>query len=531
MAHGSGPAFDVAASRLESYQGAYGRLRPKLEGWSPEGVPENELDSYFLEFANRVMIEEPGQLPRALAARDAQQRRKLDSRVPAGYTYFGQFIDHDITYDPASLTLRSDLGGSRNFRTPRLDLDSVYGRGREDQPYLYDQRQEEKGKMLIGEVAGQDFKLRDLPRNAQGRALIGDMRNDENAMVSQLHLAFLLAHNALCTRARAGGNREPFEAARQTLRWLYQYVVWNDFIPRVTSNEVHQRALRRVETGNGRLEWVLGLDHIYSWERQPFMPVEFSAAAYRFGHSMVRNEYETNERIPGDGKPVPLFDGGGADHPRDLHGFRPLIASNVIQWNWFLKMTSSPTERGFPQMARKIDTKLANSLAHLHGQEAPMNVLAFRNLKRGCAYGLPAGTALARELGIEPVRLEGGDLDALWFYILREAESQAGNDQGNRLGLLGSTIVCATFASLLKSDPSSYFNENPSWTPSDDPLLFSGDDNIDGGEQESRPDRPWTLASIIRISGLPISAQDVDDQVRKGQFPDPLRRSPTQEQR
>jgi Animal haem peroxidase len=528
MAHGSGPAFDVAASRLESYQGAYGRLRPKLEGWLPS-VPENELDSFFLEFANRVMIEEPGQLPRALAARDAQQRRKLDSRVPAGYTYFGQFIDHDITYDPASLTLRSDPRGSRNFRTPRLDLDSVYGRGWEDQPYLYDQREEEQGKMLIGEVTGQDFKLRDLPRNAQGRALIGDMRNDENAMVSQLHLAFLLAHNALCTRARARGNREPFAAfaaARQTLRWLYQYVVWNDFIPRVTSKEVHQRALRRVERGNGRLEWVLGLDHVYNWERQPFMPVEFSVAAYRFGHSMVRNEYETNRRIRGEGEPAPLFDGSGAEHSDDLRGFRPLIPNNVIQWDWFLKMTSSSP--GFPQMARKIDTKLANSLAYLHAQESPMNVLAFRNLKRGCAYGLPAGSVLAGALDIEPIhREDDDDLDALWFYILREAESQT----DNKLGPLGSTIVCATFASLLKSDPSSYFWAKPSWTPNDDLLLFRGVDNIDGGEQESRLDRPWTLASIIRIAGLPISAQDVDDQVRGGKLPDPLYGMPPQDRR
>jgi hypothetical protein len=178
-------------------------------------------------------------------------------------------------------------------------------------------------------------------------------------------------------------------------------------------------------------------------------------------------------------------------------------------------------------MARKIDTKLANSLAHLHDQESPMNVLAFRNLKRGCAYGLPAGSVLAGALDIEPIRLQRDDLDALWFYILREAESQT----DNRLGPLGSTIVCATFASLLKSDPSSYFSAKPDWTPNDDLLLFQGVDNIDGGEQESRLDRPWTLASIIRIAGLPISAQDVDDQVRTGKLPDPLYGMPPQDRR
>ena len=56
--------------------------------------------------------------------------------IPAGYTYFGQFVDHDITFDPASsLERENDPDALTNFRSPRFDLDSVYGSGPEDEPF------------------------------------------------------------------------------------------------------------------------------------------------------------------------------------------------------------------------------------------------------------------------------------------------------------------------------------------------------------------------------------------------------------
>ena len=62
-----------------------------------------------------------------------------DSSVAAVYTYFGQFVDHDITFDPvSSLERLNDPDALVNFRTPRFDLDSVYGRGPLDEPFLYD---------------------------------------------------------------------------------------------------------------------------------------------------------------------------------------------------------------------------------------------------------------------------------------------------------------------------------------------------------------------------------------------------------
>jgi hypothetical protein len=126
----------------------------------------------------------------------------------------------------------------------------------------------------------------------------------------------------LVDRARSKKMSDPFEAARRTLRWLYQFVVWNDFIKRVTIEKVRSAALKLEDTADGRKKWELVLKDVYSWKNQPFMPVEFSVAAYRFGHSMVRNEYQTNQSFRGVGNFAPLFDDAGT--PDDLRGFRPI---------------------------------------------------------------------------------------------------------------------------------------------------------------------------------------------------------------
>lgn len=519
MSHHHIAKFDVLAPRSKLYQGPFGRLCPDLPAWSPPGFKPDEIckiDEYFLEIAQTLMVELPGKTPSDIAGNNAtidQLENEFGSKTPAGYTYFGQFVDHDVTFDTASsLQRRNDPNGLLNFRTPRLDLDNVYGRGPDDQPYLYDP--EDKAKMLIGKIGGSKFP--DLPRNApanpaKARALIGDMRNDENAMVSQLQLAFLLAHNTLVDRARKKGMADPFEAARKTLRWLYQWVVWNDFLPRVTLKDIHKCALQREKACGGRIVWKCGLDDIYKWKNQPFMPVEFSVAAYRFGHSMVRNSYQTNQPHRGFGNFAPIFDNckppppGGPD---DLRGFRPMKLDNVIQWDWFLKMTTSKPP--FPQLARKIDTKLSNALACLH--EGPpgdiLNILAYRNLKRGWTFGLPAGTDVARKFCVKPAKLDKGEPDSLWYYILKEAE-QLGSPKAQTLGPVGSIILCATFAGLLKGDPCSHLNMDPCWEPGDDPLLSDGQDNKDSPGK-------WELASIIRLSGLPVDAGDVNQVTNNG---------------
>src|SRR4051812_17523325 len=204
-----------------------------------------------------------------------------ESGIPALYTYFGQFIDHDITFDPiSSLAKQQDPDGLVDFRTPALDLDNLYGRGPSDQPYMYDGIKFRLGETLTG--AGVP-DANDLPR-FKGRALIGDPRNDENSIVSQLQGLMLRFHNRMVD----DNPGLPFEAVQQRVRFHYQYVVLNDFLPRI----VHDSVLSQLKTA-GRYD--RGKLAYYHWHNYPFMPVEFSVAAYRLGYSMIRPGYRLND--------------------------------------------------------------------------------------------------------------------------------------------------------------------------------------------------------------------------------------------
>ena len=228
----------------------------------------------------------------------------------------------------------------------------------------------------------------------------------------------------------------------------------------------------------------MGFEEIFPQWNQEAIPEEFTAAAYRFGHSMVRNGYQTNIVVGVDNF-IPLFIGQGDNEGDTNHlgGGRKLTKERVLQWDWFLPMTSSRGQ--FPQKARKIDTKLANSLALLPpdgGDEKSINaVLAARNLVRGVRLGLPSGPDVARSLGIQPIELdgEGTDTDALWYYILKEA-GDGRTHRGERLGEVGSFIVCSVFAGILKRDSASWIIGEPNWTPSADRLLEGKQLNVDG---------------------------------------------------
>src|SRR6266446_4987245 len=214
-----------------------------------------------------------------------------ESGIPALYTYFGQFIDHDITFDPASsLQKQNDPDALIDFRTPAFDLDNVYGRGPDDQPYMYGSPK----TFLLGTALQNGAP--DLLRNGAtpSRALIGDPRNDENSIVSQLHGLFLRFHN----RTVADYPNLEFAELQKQVRFHYQYVVLNDFLPRI----VHSSVLAALRNSNGKYE----RDKLkfFHWKHDPFLPVEFSAAAYRLGHSMIRPAYRLNDN---DATLLPIF--------------------------------------------------------------------------------------------------------------------------------------------------------------------------------------------------------------------------------
>lgn len=384
----------------------------------------------------------------------ASSHPKGDSkRIAAGFIFFGQFVDHDVTLDvTSSLERQNDPNAIENFRTPFLELDNVYGQGPEAQPYLYDQ--DDFPKLLV--FPGDGDRPRDLPRNSQGRALIGDPRNDENVIVAQLQLAYLLFHNAVVDslRGKGVGGDDLFREAQRLVRWHHQYIVVHEFLPLICGDKVVDDVLQ-----HGRKIY-LPEEH-YHYGGSPFMPVEFSVAAYRYGHSQVRQEFRLNKATTST-----LFGLLG-------DAFRPLKSGEEIEWSRFFKVDKTD-----PQPARKIDARLPEVLFDLPfvGSPDPADrSLAARNLRRGRAFCLPSGQSVARflcgrcpkaprvysndELGLGGFKLPEAPL---WYYVLKEAEIET---DGESLGTLGGRLVAETILGLLELDSMSYLHLDPCWEP------------------------------------------------------------------
>jgi hypothetical protein len=466
-------------------------------------------------------------------------------RLPAGYTYFGQFVDHDITFDPASsLTRQNDPNALTDFRTPRFDLDSLYGAGPANQPYLY--KAESDGSRLRL-LLGPDET--DLQRNvAESRALIGDPRNDENVIVSQLQVAFIKFHNAVVDRWEAFGftGDDLFKQAQQTVRWHYQWVVIHDFLPRLVGDAVRDAegrpvanrvvdSILRGETyqsatlGDGRATHTLVRPqlHFFEWHVQPFMPVEFSVAAYRFGHSMARPSYLINDTVDGPGRVVvrdrgqsreirvnriPLFPltrrtprtrVGGPVY--GLSGFGAPRSDMRVQWKYLLDdIEGEPdgdNDELLPQPSYKIDTALGHPLGALPDNVAKAESLfgarprqaqslAVRNLLRGRALGIPSGQAVAKAMGIDPLTIEpppsadarASEEEKKRIETLRRLFApksdlrnntplwyyvlkEAQLNEGHHLGPVGGRIVAEVLIGLLCGDPLSYLSAQPTWQP------------------------------------------------------------------
>ncbi|WP_193308490.1 peroxidase family protein [Halorubrum halophilum] len=417
-----------------------------------------------------------------------------DAETPAAYGIFGQFVDHDLTFDPTSdIDRRNDPAALRNFRTPALDLDSVYRHGSETAPFLYDHDGDE-AHLITGEAEGAPDRPDGLPgtdlqRNEQGVALIGDPRNDETVLVSQLQLAFVNFHNRVVDHLRGPGSslvasdETVLEAAQRLVRWHYQWIVRHDFLPRICDEYV----LDDVERNGRRFFLPEG--------SQVAIAVEFAGAAYRFGHSMIRDAYDVNDRSGN----VPLFPSEPNESPT-LRGFGPVDHEVTVDWTRLLD-----TGDGAYQRSRKIDALLPPALFNL--PMAGEDSLAVRNLLRGEALGLPAGQDVARRMGIDPIRNEefgeesgvmqtlrrhgrGADPDApLWYYILDEARYQ---QDGERLGAVGSRIVAETLIGLVERDETAYPNAAPDgWEPSLPRLVPTGGytlADLTAFAEEARPD-------------------------------------------
>lgn len=387
--------------------------------------------------------------------------------MPAGYTYFGQFIDHDLTFDTTSTlsldprNLADPNQDPSNVRSPRFDLDCVYGNGPGDQPYLYAQdngssrgvRTYSGASLLLGGDVSTVARISDkqepdgawdLQRGPNGRALIGDKRNDENSIVNQIQQMMIMFHNkivsVLANLPDAPQGNALFQRARDEVCWAYQKIILEDYLPRIIDSGVLDNF---VQTYAARGDAAYKL-----YKPGPLrnnLPREFVAAAYRFGHSAIRQGYRLNTKsirsifLPdaADGKP---------DAHDSLIGFDPLPQGHAIDdWGRFFPVSwPMPGERrmgnddasvdietpftgpddappGDPkvrlQYAYKLDPSIVDPLTDLPNKiaskrdVAPPSVeasiptagpsLALLNLLRGNRYGIQGGQSFEPILGIK----------------------------------------------------------------------------------------------------------------------------------
>lgn len=457
---------------------------------------------------NKVLLEK---LAIAMVAGPA-----ADSTIPAGFTYLGQFVDHDLTADATQVHFGDQITVEQliQARSPALDLDCLYGLGPKD-PNDQGFYQADLQRLRVGRAAAapgfQGAAARendgfDLPRVGLGstkrdrrQALIPDHRNDENLAVAQIHLALIRFHNAVIDRLeKAGVTGDLFERAREDVVKHYQWMVVHEFLPHI----VDEAVLKDVFT-NGRK--FFEADAAAIADPHGTMPIEFSVGAYRLGHSMIRRSYEWNSifqtggTAPGTLEFLFRFSGTSGNMSPNAPLLDPNAGEERLPSNWIpdWRRLFDFTPHARPELAvppnrfnrtMRIDTSLVDPLAELppgsFGATAPPanaaeSNLAFRNLIRGWMVGLASGQQMAAQFGVTPlteaqiVTGSGGatltlsddekrellEHTPLWFYVLREAEAN-----GGKLGAVGGRIVAETFHRALETSFYSILRD-PTWKP------------------------------------------------------------------
>jgi hypothetical protein len=465
--------------------------------------------------------------PRGRALGDANRRkianamtvgRGGESDVPAGYTYLGQFVDHDLTFDKTKVTFGHNVSPAQllQARSPSLDLDSLYGAGPQDPEsakFYKDDRHLKMGKTVALDP-DPAFDGHDLPRGAgstkkeKQKAVIPDPRNDENLAVAQTHLAMIRFHNRIVDTLPASVPApQRFAKARELAVKHYQWMLRHDYLPRIVKPSIVDEVF-----SDGRKVFEVGATPT----DVPTMPIEFSVAAFRLGHSMIREEYNWNKRFPGEqGALFFLFDFSATS---GTLGGLPRLPSNWIadfRRLYDFKGEAGKNNLAAPggvNLAMRIDTRLTNFLKFLPkgsfgGKTADEGTivanLAFRNLTRAKMVKLATGQKMAAHLRSKGVpvttltkaQIRNGDGGAkldnltpaqrdglvtntpLWFYVLREAELNDGKMRG-----VGGRIVAETFHRAMEGSQHSIVRDTafrPSFGPNNttfrmvDLLLFA----------------------------------------------------------
>jgi len=440
-------------------------------------------------------------------------------QIPAGFTYLGQFIDHDLTFDKTEVMLGANISPAALLqgRSPELDLDSLYGAGPLDPEsakfYEADGIHLKKGKTKAIDpfpaLEGHDHPRGAGTTQAQKRkAIIPDKRNDENLAVAQTHLAFVRFHNRVVDTLPASvPASQRFDTARELVTKHYQWMIRTDYLPRICAagvvNNVFNQGRKAFEVGATPTD-------------VPTMPVEFSVAAFRLGHSMIREAYNWNKAFDnGSGFLSYLFEFSATGG--NLGGETRLLSNWVADFRRLYNFGEANKPNLVVPAAKfnkamRIDTRLVDPLKNLPpgtfgGPTVPFNDpranLAFRNLTRAKMVKLATGQQMANFLKSKGVNLtkltktqirdgnNGAKLDRLtaaqraallkdtplWFYILREAELNGGKLKG-----VGARIVAETIHRAMEGSEHSIVRDTafkPSFGPNNntfrmvDLLLFA----------------------------------------------------------
>jgi hypothetical protein len=414
-------------------------------------------------------------------------------KIPAGFTFLGQFIDHDITLDRTPFELaKDDPDGTINFSSPSFDLRSVYGRGPAEDPQFYGWTNPD------GSIDNDKFRLEfngnidlggnpvlDVPRHNDpadtanfGHAIIADRRNDENLIIVQLHIAFMRFHNAMVDYMRDQGYPPDlvFASARRLVRWYYQWLMIHHYLKLSIGAPMLAQIFKEYPD---RPPTVMTSYYKPQNTAKPYIPIEWAVAAFRFGHSQARPMYALRDVF------IPLFDPNGGP---DVRGGRPIPGDSVIRWSNIMPINAfDPSALPPPFRSRRIDAGLSLPLFTLPGSAisspGPIS-LAERNLLRGKRFGMPSGQQVAKAMRVKRVwtNQELGLTDPnwngeapLWYYILKEASLQYGGEQ---LGDVGGRLVGEVMMKLFQLDINSYFNQNALFKPQRPIATTDGDFTI-----------------------------------------------------
>lgn len=464
--------------------------------------------------------------------------------VPAAFTFVGQFIDHDLTFNGMNLTADERGVAVKDDASPVIDLDSVYG-PRGDAP-KFNEVFDKKGRFKLKAV-GNGY---DLPRHQDQTipdafpAVILDPRNDENQLILQVHILVQRFHNKLIDSGvlkdelkKLKDVGEIVDRVRREVVATWQSFVLNEYMRAIIRNEILDEVLEQIHvpaTDPKKPQEQYGnLKHkpykdLVTGKNVVRMPHEF-AIGFRFGHSQLRPAYVLNKKnvvllfkdarasdeVTIEG--LPPIKVSGKD---DLRGNRHLKPEHVIDWSVFHPKTPDDKRRSL-----RIDHKVTARVFNLPESAIPDDIkyignLAHRNLIRSSQIGIVSGEELAEFYGLTksdiltPAQVLGDDAgrDAakalfeldhkpeekpkfktpLWYYFLKEAELQS--DGGKQLGKVGSRLVAEVLAGALYYGNDFPFDDN--WTSS-----------------AIKPAKPKTYGTITLKDS--ITLQDIIDFVNK----------------